>query len=174
MDCSLLGSSVHGISQARILKWVAISFSSGSSQPRDWTQSCYCMWILYHWAPGKPETWITYGEIEAKTGGEAMISSAKECKVKLLSCVRLFATPWTIAYHTPPSMGFSRREPWSGLPFPSQRIFLTQGSDLSLPHCKQMLYQLSYQGSPKGCIEQANILGDEFKHIMILMVSILF
>ena len=35
MDCSLLGSSVHGISQARILKWVAIPFSRGSSQPRD-------------------------------------------------------------------------------------------------------------------------------------------
>ena len=34
-DCSLLGSSVHGISQARILVWVAISFSRGSSQPRD-------------------------------------------------------------------------------------------------------------------------------------------
>ena len=39
-------------------------------------------------------------------------------KVKSLSCVRLFATPWTIAYQTPPSMGFSRQEYWSGLPFP--------------------------------------------------------
>ena len=37
--------------------------------------------------------------------------------VKLLSCVRLFATPWTIAYQAPPSMGFSRQEDWSGLPF---------------------------------------------------------
>ena len=37
MDCSPPGSSVHGISQARILKWVAISFSRGSSQPRDRT-----------------------------------------------------------------------------------------------------------------------------------------
>ena len=36
MDCSPPGSSVHGISQARILEWVAISFSKGSSQPRDW------------------------------------------------------------------------------------------------------------------------------------------
>ena len=35
MDCSLPGSSVHGILQARILEWVAISFSRGSSQPRD-------------------------------------------------------------------------------------------------------------------------------------------
>ena len=38
MDCSPPGSSVHGILQARILKWVAIPFSKGSSQPRDWTQ----------------------------------------------------------------------------------------------------------------------------------------
>ena len=40
-------------------------------------------------------------------------------KVKLLSRVRLFATPWTVAYQAPPSMGFSRQECWSGLPFPS-------------------------------------------------------
>ena len=38
MDCSLLGSSVHGIFQAIVLEWIAISFSRGSSQPRDWTQ----------------------------------------------------------------------------------------------------------------------------------------
>ena len=38
MDCSLPGSSVHGIFQARVLEWVAIAFSRGSSQPRDQTQ----------------------------------------------------------------------------------------------------------------------------------------
>ena len=38
MDCSLPGSSVHGIFQARILEWVAISFSRRSFQPRDWTR----------------------------------------------------------------------------------------------------------------------------------------
>ena len=37
MDCSLPGSTVHGILQARVLEWVAISFSRRSSQPRDWT-----------------------------------------------------------------------------------------------------------------------------------------
>ena len=41
----------------------------------------------------------------------------KEKKVKLLSRVRLFATPWTLAYQAPPSMGFSRQEYWSGLLF---------------------------------------------------------
>ena len=39
-------------------------------------------------------------------------------KVKSLSGVRLFATPWTVAYHTLPSVGFSRQEYWSWLPFP--------------------------------------------------------
>ena len=38
MDCSLPGSSVHGILQARILEWIAVPFSRGSSQPRHWTQ----------------------------------------------------------------------------------------------------------------------------------------
>ena len=37
VDCSLRGSSIHGIFQSRVLEWVAISFSRGSSQPRDWT-----------------------------------------------------------------------------------------------------------------------------------------
>ena len=40
-------------------------------------------------------------------------------KVKSLSRVQLFATPWTVAYQAPPSMGFSRQEYWSGFPFPS-------------------------------------------------------
>ena len=51
MDCRPPGSSVHGISQARILEWVAISISRGSSQPRGWTHiSCIGKWILYCWA----------------------------------------------------------------------------------------------------------------------------
>ena len=44
-------------------------------------------------------------------------------KVKLLSCVRLLATPWTAAYQAPPSMGFSRQEYWSGVPLPL-RVFI--------------------------------------------------
>ena len=52
VDCSLPGSSVHGIFQAKILELVAISYSRRSSQPRNWTQvSCIGRWILYHWAP---------------------------------------------------------------------------------------------------------------------------
>ena len=44
-------------------------------------------------------------------------------KVKSLSCVRLFVTPWTAAHQPPPSMGFSRQEYWSGVPLPSPYIY---------------------------------------------------
>ena len=60
MDCSLPGSSVHGISQARILEWVAIPYSRGSSQPRAQTQisciSCIGRQMLYHCATW--EAWL--------------------------------------------------------------------------------------------------------------------
>ena len=45
--------------------------------------------------------------------------SLDQDQVKLFRRVRLFVTPWTVAYHAPPSTGFSRQEYWSGLPFPS-------------------------------------------------------
>ena len=43
-------------------------------------------------------------------------------KVKSLSCARLLATPWTVAYEASPSMGFSRQEYWSGVPLPDINI----------------------------------------------------
>ena len=66
-DCSPPGSSVHGILQARILEWVAISSSRGSSQPRDQTRvscaSCIGRQILYHCVPW--EAWQQSRELEA-------------------------------------------------------------------------------------------------------------
>ena len=62
-DCSLLGSSVHVILQARILEWIAISSSRGSSWPRDWTHlsyaSCISREILYHWATWEA-AWVAH------------------------------------------------------------------------------------------------------------------
>ena len=62
MDCSPPGSSVHEILQARVLEWVAISSSRGSSQPRDGTQvscdSCIGRWILYHCATWKAHLYV--------------------------------------------------------------------------------------------------------------------
>ena len=75
MDCSLPGSSIHGIFQARVLEWGAIPFSDHN----------LC---------------------------------GRHNKVKSLSRVRL-CDPWTVAHQAPPSMGFSRQENWSWLPFPS-------------------------------------------------------
>ena len=45
----------------------------------------------------------------------------KRSEMKSLSRVRLFATPWTVADQAPPSMGFSRQEHWSGVPFSFSR-----------------------------------------------------
>ena len=54
LDCSLPASSVHGISQAWILEWVAVPFSGGSSPPRGWTPvSCIGRWVLYLWGTRK-------------------------------------------------------------------------------------------------------------------------
>ena len=79
MDSSPPGSSVHSILQARVLEWVAISFSNA-------------------WE--------------------------RKVKVKSLSCVLLLATPRSVAYQAPPSMGFSRQEYWSGVTLPSLHIYI--------------------------------------------------
>ena len=54
-------------------------------------------------------------------------------KGKSLSCVRLFATPWTVAHRAPPSMGFSRQEDWSGLPVPSPGELPNPGTEPGSP-----------------------------------------
>ena len=53
--------------------------------------------------------------------------------MKSLSRVQLFATPWTVAHQAPPSMGFSRQEHWSGLPFPSPGDLLDTGVEPGSP-----------------------------------------
>ena len=67
MDCSLPGFSVHGIFQAGILEWVAISFSRGSSWPRDWTHiscvSCTGRLILTTRHLGSPAMWMDAKEM---------------------------------------------------------------------------------------------------------------
>ena len=91
MDCSQPGSPVHGILRARVLEWVAILFSRGSSWPRD----LHYRQILYN------------------------LSHQGISGFKASSRVWLFATPWSSARQAPLSMGFPRQEYWSGLPFPS-------------------------------------------------------
>ena len=66
--------------------------------------------------PGSPIP----GILQARTLEWVAISFSNawkwKVKVKSLSCVRLLATPWTVAYQAPPSVGFSRQEYWSGVP----------------------------------------------------------
>ena len=63
MDCNTPDSSVDGIFQARILEWVAVFYSRGSSRPRDWTHtscnSCVGRWILNYWATWQAQSFPT-------------------------------------------------------------------------------------------------------------------
>ena len=84
MGCSLPGSSVIGISQARILEWVAISSLRGSSWPRDRTP---CLLCLLHWQAGS---------LPLAPFGTPLIPLQIRSD-QLLRSVRLFATPWIAA-----------------------------------------------------------------------------
>ena len=142
MDFSPSGSSIHGISQARILDWVALSSSRGSSQLRDQTCiSCIDGWILSPLSQqGSPDKDTAAAAAAAKSLQSCPIlcdpidssppgspipgilqarTPEWKVKVKSLSRVRLLVTPWTIAHKAPLSMGFPRQEYWRGLPFPS-------------------------------------------------------
>ena len=128
MDCSLSASSVHGISQARMLDWAAISFSRRSSHFRDQTQvsciSCTGMQILYHWATREALS------INTLSGSRSVMSDSL----------------WPHGLYSP------RNSPGqnSGVDNLSllQRIFPTQGSNPGVMHCRWILYQLSHKGRP--------------------------
>ena len=89
--------------------------------------------------PGSPVP----GILQAGTLEWVAISSSNawkwKVKMKLLSRVRLLATPRTAAYQTPPSMGFSKREYWNGLPLPSP-TFSLEGSFSSFLMCSIRLF----------------------------------
>ena len=89
MDCSPPGSSVHGIFQARVLEWGAIAFSNSLYDVPVISQRSKNRLLLLLLLPSR------------------------------YSRVWLCATPETEAHQAPPSLGFSRQEQWSGLPFPS-------------------------------------------------------
>ena len=79
MDCNPLGSSVHRILQARILEWVAISFSRGSSWPRDWTQvSHIASRCLNLWATRETHIYICSYQIHLKKKNHIIFSIAAE------------------------------------------------------------------------------------------------
>ena len=92
MDCSPWGSSVHGILLARVLEWLAIPFSSRSSQLRDWT-------LVSHIAGRFFTMWATWEGTHLRTLSIQMKTESfiNFSSVQLLSHVQLFAAPWTTA-----------------------------------------------------------------------------
>ena len=107
MDCSPPDSSIHGIFQARILEWVAIFYSRGSSWLRDRTWVS-CVGFFTTEPSGKP-IYKIYGVMQ---NGKLCV-----CAKSLQSC--LTRVLWTVVPQAPLSMGFSRQESWSGLLCPS-------------------------------------------------------
>ena len=98
-DCSPPGSSVHGILQARILEWVSMPFSRGSSQPRDWTQVShiadrfFTMWAIQN--TGK------FGKINFFRTLETTKSTLELTKKHLLkktNCLSWEQTLWHLIY----------------------------------------------------------------------------
>ena len=83
----------------------------------------------------------------------------------MLNCVQLFATPWTIVHQVPLSMGFSRQEYWSGLPFPSPGCISDPGIKLASPALAGRFFMLSHQGSPCFLMkwsESRSVVSDSF------------
>ena len=89
------------------------------------------------------------------------LQTLKHClhEWKLLSRVRLFATPWTVARQIPPSMGFSRQEYWSGLPFPSPGDLPDPGIKLRSPAFRADALPSEPPGNPSTLPRGACSLG---------------
>ena len=124
MDCSPPGSSVHGIFQARVLEWGAISFSRGSPQPRDRTWVSQIADILPSEPPGKPK--------KVQSGSRSVVSDS-------LRPHGLYS-----AWNSP------GQNTGVGSLSLLQGIIPTQGSNPGLPHGRRILYQLSHKGSSVG------------------------
>ena len=83
--------------------------------------------------------------------------------MKLLSHVWLFATPWTVAYQALPSMGFSRQEHWSGLPFPSPGDLPNPGIELGSP----ALQTDTLPSEPPGKLSRTLVILQNWKTVPI-------
>ena len=189
MNCSLPGSSLHGILPARILEWGAISLSRGSSRPGDWTRfhiSCIGRGVLYPWAtllllclvaqscPTLCDPWTVAHQVPLS----AEILQAKAMDWVAMPSSRASSQPRDltqvshIAGNSLPSepQGKPKNTGVSNLSL-LQGIFTTQESNQSLLHCRWILYQLRYQGSPLS-IPIVNMLQISHACWLIATVSI--
>ena len=144
MDYSAPGSSVHGFLQARILEWVAIPFSRGSSRPTNQTLiSCigrHVLNLLSH--QGSPincarhlcKKWLIVYCTESWHLKNNDMSFLNHLYMHMLGSIWLFVTPWTITCQAPLSMEFPGKNTGMGCHFLLWGIFLTQGSNSHLSH----------------------------------------
>ena len=86
--------------------------------------------------------------------------------MKSFSRVRLSATPWTVAYQAPSSIGFSRQEYWSGLPFPSPGDLPDPGIELGSPALRADALTSEPPGKPKGSTKKLLELIDKFSKVI--------
>ena len=116
MNCSPSGSSVHGIFQAKILEWVAIAFSRGSSWPRDWTQvSCMQADSLLSELPMNSHVTNTHNKLSWK---DIFFKIKSSMLLSHFSPVRLCATPQTAAPQAPvPGILQARTLGWVAISF---------------------------------------------------------
>ena len=102
---------------------------------------------------GSPPGSAIPGILQARTLEWVAISFSNawnwKVKVKLLSCVQLFTTPWTAAHQAPPSMGVSRQEYWSGVPLPS--ISLVYRLYLNYLNLNQYLSSVQFNSVAQSC-----------------------
>ena len=122
-DCSLKDFSVHGISQASMLEWVAMSFSSLSTFFRQWGER----FLIHTWKLFQEHLHYAY----------SLESESHSVMSNSLQPHRLYS-PWN-------SLG---QNTGVGSLSILQGIFPTQESNWGLLCCRRILYQLSYQGSP--------------------------
>ena len=102
MDCSPPGSSVHGIFQARILEWLAISSSRGSSRLRDRTHvSCIGRQVLYHWATWEAHEclWGTFKTLKHSAALHLNLISKWKLSNNMWFLKRQWPCLWTIRIH---------------------------------------------------------------------------
>ena len=86
-----------------------------------------------------------------------VVTHKLKVKVKSLSHVRLFATPWIVPTRLLRPWDFPGKSTGVGCYFLLQGIFLAQGLNPGLPHCWQMLYHLSHQGIPQEFPQEYNV-----------------
>ena len=92
-------------------------------------------------------------------------------EVKSLSRVQLFATQWTVTYQTPPSMGFSRQECWSGLPFPSPGDLPRPGTEPASPVLAGGFFTTEPLGSLTPCMLYSGVQKSTATHVLRRMYT---